>query len=162
MAQFNPFSSEFILYIQKEPKYLLLKDTSFQYLASSPKVMLPSFNVLGTELETCSESPMTGWFRDGCCNTDRNDRSLHTVCCQVTAEFLDFARSRGNDLITPAPQYRFPGLVPGDRWCVCASTWKSAADIGVACPVRLESTHEETLQVVSLDQLREHALVMTE
>ena len=125
-------------------------------------VMLPSFNVLGTELESCSESPLTGWFSDGCCNTDRNDRSLHTVCCQVTAEFLDFARSRGNDLITPAPRYKFPGLVPGDRWCVCASTWKSAADIGLACPVRLESTHEETLQVVSLDQLREHALIMTE
>ncbi len=139
-----------------------MEDTSFQDLTFPPAIMLPSFNVLGTELESCSESPLTGWFRDGCCNTDRNDRSLHTVCCQVTAEFLDFARSRGNDLITPAPQYRFPGLVPGDRWCVCASTWKSAADIGLACPVRLESTHEETLQVVSLDQLREHALIMTE
>ncbi len=162
MAEFNLFSSEFILYIQNNPKYLLLEDTSFQDLSFIPIIMLPSFNVLGTELESCSESPLTGWFRDGCCNTDRNDRSLHTVCCQVTAEFLDFARSRGNDLITPAPRYKFPGLVPGDRWCVCASTWKSAADIGLACPVRLESTHEETLQVVSLDQLREHALIMTE
>ena len=124
--------------------------------------MLPSYNVLGTDLESCSTSPMTGWFRDGCCNTDRNDRSLHTVCCQVTAEFLEFARSRGNDLISPAPQYNFPGLVPGDRWCVCASTWKNAADIGVACPVLLEATHEETLQIVSLAQLKDHALVLTE
>lgn len=162
MAELTLFSTDFVCNIQNGQKCLLLRDTSFQYLAFFLRAMLPSFNVLGTELETCSESPLTGWFRDGCCNTDRNDRSLHTVCCQVTAEFLDFARSRGNDLITPAPRYRFPGLVPGDRWCVCANTWKSAADIGLACPVRLESTHEETLQVVSLEQLREHALIMTE
>ena len=83
--------------------------------------MLPSFNVLGTELQTCSLSPLTGWFRDGCCNTDRRDRSLHTICCEVTRDFLDFALSRGNDLITPAPQFNFPGLKPGDRWCVCSN-----------------------------------------
>ena len=124
--------------------------------------MLPSYNVLGTELESCSKSPMTGWFRDGCCNTDRSDRSLHTVCCLVTAEFLEFARSRGNDLITPAPQYNFPGLVPEDKWCVCAGTWKSAVDVGVACPVVLESTHEETLQIVTLSELKDYALVLTE
>ena len=119
--------------------------------------MLPSFNVLGTNLQTCSEDPLTGWFRDGCCNTDRTDSGLHTVCCIVTKQFLDFARSRGNDLISPAPQFNFPGLVQGDKWCVCARTWKDAADSGVACLVILEATHEESLQVVSLDLLREHA-----
>ncbi len=124
--------------------------------------MLPSYNVIGTELQTCSESPLTGWFRDGCCNTDRSDQGLHTVCCQVTQEFLEFAKLRGNDLITPSPQYRFPGLKPGDRWCVCARTWKSAAEAGIACPILLESTHEETLQVVSIDLLKAHALAVTE
>ena len=109
--------------------------------------MLPSFNVLGGELEVCSEDPMTGWFRDGCCNTDRTDHGLHTVCCQVTEEFLEFARSQGNDLITPAPSFNFPGLSPGDRWCVCARTWNDAAEKGIACPVILEATHEESLQV---------------
>ena len=118
--------------------------------------MLPSFNVLGEELQTCSTDPLTGWYRDGCCNTDRNDRGLHTVCCIVTHDFLEFARSQGNDLITPMPQHRFPGLSPGDKWCVCAQTWLDAAEEGVACPVVLHSTHEETLQVVPLDLLREH------
>jgi len=102
--------------------------------------MIPSFNVLGDELETCSIDPLTGWFRDGCCNTDRNDRSLHTVCCIVTKEFLEFALSRGNDLITPAPQ-----------------TWQDAYELGVACPVVLESTHEETLQIISLSSLQRFA-----
>ena len=120
-------------------------------------VMLPSFNVLGGDLETCSTDPLTGWFRDGCCNTDRNDRGLHTVCCVLTEEFLEFARSRGNDLITPAPQHGFPGLEPGDRWCVCAQTWQDAADEGVACPVVLASTHEETLQIVALETLVQHS-----
>lgn len=120
--------------------------------------MLPSFNVLGGELEVCSEDPKTGWFRDGCCNTDRTDHGLHTVCCQVTEEFLEFARSQGNDLITPAPAFNFPGLSPGDRWCVCARTWNDAAEKGIACPVILEATHEESLQVVSLELLKSHTL----
>ena len=120
--------------------------------------MLPSYNVIGNELQTCSEDPLTGWLRDGCCNTDRNDRGLHTVCCVVTEEFLEFARSEGNDLIPPLPEYNFPGLNPGDRWCVCAQTWQDAADNGVACPVVLEATHEETLQLVSLDLLQEYDL----
>ena len=120
--------------------------------------MLPSFNVLGGELDACSVKPLTGWYRDGCCNTDRNDRGLHTVCCMVTQEFLEFARSQGNDLITPMPEHGFPGLTPGDRWCVCAQTWQDAADEGVACPVVISSTHEETLQVVSLELLKEHAV----
>ncbi len=80
------------------------------------------------------------------------------MCCVVTQEFLEFARSQGNDLITPAPEYNFPGLIPGDRWCVCAQTWQDAVDEGVACPIVLEATHEETLQIVSLDILKEHAL----
>ncbi len=117
--------------------------------------MLPSFNVLGTDLKECSMDPITGWFRDGCCNTDRNDVSLHTVCCIVTDEFLQFALSKGNNLITPAPQFNFPGLKSGDQWCVCAHTWQDAYEHGVACPVVLESTHEETLQIVSLDNLKQ-------
>ena len=120
--------------------------------------MLPSFNVLGEELETCSTSPLTGWYRDGCCNTDRNDRGLHTVCCLVTEEFLEFARSRGNNLITPAPEYNFPGLTPGDKWCGCAQTWQDAAEEGVACPVVMSATHEETLQIVSLELLKQYAV----
>ena len=123
-----------------------------------PTDMLPSFNVLGDELESCSTAPLTGWFRDGCCNTDRNDHGLHTVCCQVTDEFLEFAREQGNDLITPAPRFNFPGLKSGDRWCVCAQTWQDAASAGVACPVSLSATHEETLQIVDLELLKEHAL----
>ncbi len=119
--------------------------------------MLPSFNVIGEELQTCSTEPLTGWFRDGCCNTDRNDRGLHTVCCIVTQEFLEFARSQGNDLITPMPQHRFPGLSPGDKWCVCAQTWLDAAEEGLACPVVLSATHEETLQIVPLDLLKEYS-----
>ncbi|MBI87907.1 MAG: hypothetical protein CMB67_02610 [Euryarchaeota archaeon] len=120
--------------------------------------MLPSFNVLGGDLQSCSEDPLTGWYRDGCCNTDREDRGLHTVCCVVTDEFLEFARSQGNDLITPAPEFNFPGLSAGDRWCVCAQTWKDAAEIGLACPVLLEATHEETLQVVPLGLLEENSV----
>jgi hypothetical protein len=100
---------------------------------------------------------MTGWMRDGCCNTDRNDRGLHTVCCILTQEFLEFARSKGNDLITPDPQFNFPGLKPGDQWCVCAQTWQDAYEEGVACKVVLEATHEETLQIVSLSSLEEHS-----
>lgn len=119
--------------------------------------MLPSFNVLGEELLQCSIDPLTGWFRDGCCNTDRNDRSLHTVCCVVTEDFLNFALSKGNDLITPAPQFNFPGLKEGDRWCVCAQTWQDAYDSDYACPVVLEATHEETLQIIPLENLREYA-----
>ena len=115
-------------------------------------------NVLGEDLEECSNNPLTGWFRDGCCNTDRNDRSLHTVCCVVTDDFLNFALSKGNNLITPAPQFNFPGLKDGDRWCVCAQTWQDAYDVGCACPVVLAATHEETLQIISLDKLREYSL----
>ena len=119
--------------------------------------MNPKVNVLGRELQECSTDPLTGWYRDGCCNTDENDRGLHVVCGILTGKFLEFAKSKGNDLITPAPQFNFPGLKPGDRWCVCARTWLDAANNGVACPVNLEATHEESLRIISLELLEMHA-----
>lgn len=115
-------------------------------------------NVFGEDLEECSCDPLTGWYRDGKCNTDFDDHGMHTVCCQVTDEFLIFLRSMGNDLITPAPQHQFPGLKAGDHWCVCAASWLEAYKKGVACPVNLASTHEETLAVIPLEALKEHAL----
>ena len=115
-------------------------------------------NVLGGALAPCSTSPRTGFYRDGCCNTGPEDLGLHVVCVQVTKEFLAFARGRGNDLITPAPEFGFPGLHPGDRWCVCAATWREAFAASVAAPVVLAATHEETLAVIPLDALKQYAL----
>ncbi len=115
-------------------------------------------NVLGTDLDTCSMNPRTGFFRDGCCNTSAEDRGVHTVCVVVTTEFLDFSLSQGNDLLTPMPQFGFTGLRPGDQWCLCASRWAEALDAGVAPGVVLEATHERTLDHVSLDDLRAHAV----
>ena len=115
-------------------------------------------NVLGGMLENCSMSSRTGFYRDGCCNTGPEDLGLHVVCTQVTREFLAFARGQGNDLVTPAPEYGFPGLKPGDRWCVCAATWRQAYEAGVASPVVLAATHEETLAVIPLDVLKELAV----
>lgn len=121
-------------------------------------MMKPSINVLGTPLMTCSHDPKTGWFRDGCCNTDAQDRGSHTVCARVTREFLEFIRSQGNDLITPSPQFGFPGLKDGDQWCVCAGSWRQAHQAGKGCPVVLESTHQSALEVVPLEELMEHAI----
>ena len=118
----------------------------------------PSINVLGGALQPCSHQPPTGFYRDGCCNTGREDVGLHTVCVVVTAPFLDFSRARGNDLITPMPQYGFAGLKPGDRWCLCASRWKEALDAGAAPQVVLEATHAVTLHVVSLAELKKYAV----
>jgi uncharacterized protein (DUF2237 family) len=115
-------------------------------------------NVLGGELETCSLDPVTGWFRDGCCNTSPQDVGSHTVCAVVTTEFLEHQRSIGNDLTTPMRQFRFPGLVPGDRWCVTARNWLRAHVDGVAAPVVLASTHERALDIIPLDVLKEHAV----
>ena len=115
-------------------------------------------NVLGGELAVCSTDPMTGFYRDGCCNTGAQDAGLHVVCTQVTAEFLEFSRSRGNDLLTPNPLYRFPGLQPGDKWCLCAARWKEAYDAGMAPPVVLEATHVSALEFASLEELQEHAV----
>ena len=113
-------------------------------------------NLLGLPLETCSTEPMTGYFRNGCCETDEDDRGSHTVCTQVTEEFLEFQRRRGNDLVTPRPG--FPGLKPGDRWCVCAARWKEALDAGCAPPVVLAATHAEAVRVVPRDALLAHAV----
>ena len=115
-------------------------------------------NLLGLPLEPCSTRPVTGFFRTGCCETDDHDVGRHVVCVQVTEEFLAFSASRGNDLSTPRPG--FPGLSPGDRWCVCAATWRQAFEAGIAPPVVLAATHEETLAVVPLSALKEHALDM--
>ena len=114
-------------------------------------------NVRGGPLASCSEVPLTGFFRDGCCNTSAEDVGLHTVCALMTAEFLEFSKSRGNDLSTPRPEYDFPGLRPGDRWCLCALRWKEANAAGKAPQVFLASTHEVTLAVVTLDELERHA-----
>jgi uncharacterized protein (DUF2237 family) len=120
--------------------------------------MMPLINVIGGALESCSLDPKTGWFRDGCCNTDERDHGSHTVCAVVTDEFLEFLRLRGNDLITPHPESGFPGLKAGDGWCVCAASWHDAHLVNLGCPVRLESTHAEALSVVSLKALMEHAI----
>ncbi|MGY6555434.1 MAG: DUF2237 family protein [Wenzhouxiangella sp.] len=117
-----------------------------------------SINVLGEKLADCSRDPVTGFFRDGCCNTSEEDRGSHTVCAVMTAEFLEFSRSRGNDLSTPRPEFGFPGLKPGDQWCLCAARWREAFQAGCAPRVLLEATHEAALEYVSLDQLRAHAL----
>ncbi|MFV0459325.1 MAG: DUF2237 family protein [Actinomycetales bacterium] len=115
-------------------------------------------NVLGEPLQPCGTDPMTGWLRDGCCVARPQDRGSHTVCAVVTAEFLDQQRATGNDLITPRPEYAFPGLAPGDRWCVVAARWLSAYRQGVAAPVVLAATHAGALAIVPLEALREHAV----
>jgi uncharacterized protein len=115
-------------------------------------------NVLGGELEPCGFDPVTGFYRDGTCTTDTRDLGSHTVCAVVTREFLDHQRDIGNDLTTAAPQFHFPGLVPGDRWCVTAANWLRAYHEGVAAPVVLASTHERALDIVPLEALREHAV----
>lgn len=115
-------------------------------------------NLLGGPLVPCSLDPVTGFFRDGCCNTSAEDYGSHTVCAQMTEQFLSFSKSRGNDLSTPNPEFLFPGLSPGDRWCLCAARWREAAEAGVAPPVILESTHARALEVIALADLEYHAL----
>ncbi|MBM3265001.1 MAG: DUF2237 domain-containing protein [candidate division Zixibacteria bacterium] len=114
-------------------------------------------NVLGRPLETCCMSPMTGFYRDGTCNTGSGDTGVHTVCAEMTAEFLAFSKSSGNDLSTPRPEYGFPGLRPGDHWCLCVSRWKEAYDAGMAPRVVLEATHAMSLEFVSIEELQAHA-----
>jgi uncharacterized protein (DUF2237 family) len=115
-------------------------------------------NVMGGELQSCSTSPMTGFFRNGCCETGPHDVGMHTVCVELTAEFLAYSKSVGNDLSTPIPEYGFAGLKPGDRWCLCAPRWKEALDAGAAPRVVLEATHEETLAIVTLGVLKDYAV----
>ncbi|MCX7264396.1 MAG: DUF2237 family protein [Limnohabitans sp.] len=116
-----------------------------------------ALNVLGHALVPCSYDPLTGYFRDGCCNTDEEDHGTHVVCTRVTQEFLIFSMQCGNDLSTPRPEYRFKGLKAGDRWCLCVLRWKQALDAGMAPPVVLESTHLVALETVTLEQLKAHA-----
>jgi uncharacterized protein (DUF2237 family) len=119
-------------------------------------------NVLGSELEACSFDPLTGYFRDGCCNTDETDLGSHLVCVCVTEAFLTFSRSRGNDLVTPRPEYRFAGLKAGQRWCLCANRWRDALEAGCAPPVILASTHIKALEFVTMAQLEQHRYQGTE
>ena len=119
--------------------------------------MDPSLNVFGEALESCSEKPLTGFFRDGCCNTSDQDTGSHTVCVQLTRDFLEFSRFRGNDLSTPRPEFGFPGLKAGDRWCLCAERWLEAHEAGMAPRVLLRSTHQRALEVVPLRVMREFA-----
>lgn len=115
-------------------------------------------NVLGTTLRICSRDPLTGFFRNGCCETDAEDAGEHTACVKVTAEFLEFSKKAGNDLSTPKPEYGFKGLVPGNAWCVCAARWKEAYDAGVIAPLILEATHESFLDFISLDELKKFSI----
>jgi len=119
---------------------------------------VPERNVIGSDLQPCSVDPITGWFRDGTCETAPEDLGSHTICAVVTNEFLEHQRTVGNDLITPMPEYQFPGLKPGDRWCVTARNWLRAHRDGVAAPVVLASTHERALQIVPLEVLQEQAV----
>jgi len=115
-------------------------------------------NVLNEEMDICGCDPMTGWFRDGNCNTDDSDHGIHTVCCVVSQEFLEFSKEQGNDLITPKPEYGFKGLKTNDSWCLCAGRWYDAYKAGKACKIKLESTHEETLAIIPLKILKEMAV----
>ena len=120
--------------------------------------MSQASNVLGAPLQPCSLEPLTGFYRDGCCHTGPGDRGLHTVCTRVTAEFLGFSRLAGNDLSTPVPAYDFPGLQPGDQWCLCVTRWQEALEVGCAPPVMLAATHISALEFVALEDLKAHAL----
>lgn len=116
----------------------------------------PQRNVLGGPLEACSTDPMTGWFRDGCCRRGAGDAGVHVVCARVTSEFLEFSKRRGNDLSTPRPEWSFPGLKPGDRWCLCATRWQEAFLADAAPEVVLEATHEAALEFIDIESLRRH------
>jgi uncharacterized protein (DUF2237 family) len=127
-------------------------------LSASPEPpTVTALNVLGGPLQSCGCAPVTGWYRDGFCRTDPSDLGRHTVCCVVNEAFLTYSRAQGNDLSTPAPAYRFPGLKPGDHWCVCARRWLQAYDDGMAPPVRLEASERSTLEVIPLEVLQKHA-----
>jgi len=115
-------------------------------------------NVFGEKLEDCSHQPLTGWFRDGCCNTDNADVGLHTVCVKVNEKLLEFLKDNGNDLITPNPKFGFPGLKEGDSWCVCAESYALAIDTGITCSVYLRKTNEKTLEIIPLEKLKKCAL----
>jgi len=115
-------------------------------------------NVLGEKLEDCSKDPLTGWFRDGCCNSNETDHGVHTVCAKVTTEFLEWAKNAGNDLITPHKEYGFPGLKDGDCWCVCAGTFAQSINEGTACRIYLKKTNLKTLEIIPLEKLKQYAV----
>ena len=115
-------------------------------------------NVLGEKLESCSSDPLTGWYRDGCCNTDNMDHGVHTVCAKVTDKFLEWSKVAGNDLITPHPEFDFPGLKDGDCWCICAATYAQSIEAGTACKIFLKNTNYTTLEIVSLEKLKQYAI----
>ena len=115
-------------------------------------------NVLGEKLEECSNEPVTGWYRDGCCNTDNNDHGIHTVCAKVTKKFLEWSKNAGNDLITPHPESDFPGLKDGDCWCVCAGTFAQSIEAGTACKIYLKRTNYKTLEIIPLELLKKYAI----
>ena len=115
-------------------------------------------NVLGEKLELCSNNPITGWYRDGCCNTDEIDHGIHTVCAKVTTQFLEYAKMKGNDLITPHPEFGFPGLKDGDNWCVCAGWVARAIEAGKGGSIYLKKTHENTLKLVPIEKLKKFAI----
>ena len=117
-----------------------------------------SLNVFGEKLAPCSLEPLTGFFRDGCCNTNDQDFGSHTICIEATQNFLQFSRFQGNDLSTPVPEFGFPGLKPGDRWCLCASRWLEAHEQGMAPRVHLTRTHQRALEIVPLEILRQYAV----
>ena len=115
-------------------------------------------NVLGESLEECSKDPLTGWYRDGCCNTDEVDHGVHTVCARVNTKFLEWAKTVGNDLVTPHPELGFPGLKNGDCWCVCAGTFAQSIEQGTACKIFLKRTNYKTLEIISLEKLKPYAI----
>ena len=115
-------------------------------------------NVLGEKLEDCSADPLTGWLRDGCCNTNETDYGIHTVCAKVTTQFLEWAKVAGNDLITPHPEFNFPGLKDGDSWCVCAGTFFESIKAGTACKIYLKKTNIKTLEIIHLEKLKKYAI----
>jgi uncharacterized protein (DUF2237 family) len=132
--------------------------TNGRYVTNGRHTPPVARNVLGGPLAVCGADPLTGFYRTGCCDTGPEDVGVHAVCALVTAEFLAFSRSRGNDLSTPRPEYGFPGLRPGDRWCLCASRWQEALEAGMAPPVVLAATHEAALAVVRREDLLRHAV----
>ena len=115
-------------------------------------------NVFGEPFQPCSNDPITGWFRDGCCNTDKNDRGVHTVCAKVTTNFLEWSKNAGNDLISPLPEFNFPGLKDGDSWCVCAATYAESINAGTACKIYLKKTNLKTLEIIPLEKLKKFAI----
>lgn len=143
-------TASFIVIVHRQKEFELLSESALPPDASE-------INALGEALEPCSVRPLTGYTRQGRCETGPQDLGSHTVCAQVTAEFLEFSRARGNDLITPIPEYDFPGLKPGDRWCLCAARWLEALKADVAPPVLLKATHAKALEVVTLSMLKPYA-----